>query len=67
MNRFLFVFFLVLALISGRVMLFYDVPGYGFILLGLGTIITSFRRVYLGLKPRWGGTPGDIFKYFKEP
>ena len=67
MNKYLFFTFIGLILVSGRIMQVYEVRGYGFIILGLGTILTSLRRVYLGLKPWWGAPLKDIPKYFKEP
>ncbi|MEP0986814.1 hypothetical protein [Ekhidna sp.] len=67
MNRFLFILSIIIILVSGRLMQVYKIPGYGFIILGLGTILVSLRRSYLGLRPWWGAPFKDIPKYFKKP
>lgn len=67
MNRFLFLFSLVLIFLTGFLFLEWGIIGNSFILLGLGTIAVSVRRFYLGLKPWWGAPLKDIPKYFKKP
>lgn len=65
MNRFFFIVSL-LAIFSIGVFLIQKGVSYLFIVLVLGTIVTSLRRYYLGLKPWWGAPFRDIGKYFKE-
>jgi len=67
MNRYFFIMALVAIFIIGLILMERKEIGSLFIILLLGTIVTSFRRRYLGLKPWWGAPLNDIPKYFKEP
>jgi hypothetical protein len=58
---------LVAIFIIGLILIERKESGSIILILLLGTIVTSFRRRYLGLKPWWGAPLNDIPKYFKEP
>lgn len=51
----------------GRVLQVSAVPGYGLIVIMLGTIAVILRRKYLKMSPLWDSRLKDIPSYFKKP
>jgi hypothetical protein len=66
MNRIVFILSLVIILILGRAMQLTNITGYGLIVIFLGSIVVIARRVYLKMRPWWGGKLRDIPNYFKR-
>ncbi len=57
---------MIAVVLIGRFLQQNDVSGHGLIIIGLGYIVTSLRRINLNLKPWWWGSLKDIPKYFKD-
>ncbi len=67
MNRWLFIFSMT-ALIATAIYIEDNEIANTWLLVFLGTwAITILRRVYLQIRPWWGGDLEDIPKYFMKP
>jgi hypothetical protein len=63
----LFIAFSLGLILASILLIEYDFKHFFAIVFILASALVISRRIYLGLKPWWGGKISDISKYFKAP